>query len=50
MPTTLKNTGMNNANWSVPTGNITKYELWAPQSSDFSFPWLYYTGWLLQKV
>jgi hypothetical protein len=41
---------MNNANWSVPTGNITKYELWAPQSSDFSFPWLYYTGWLLQKV
>ena len=45
--------GMNKENWSVPTGDVTKYELWASQSSDFSFPWLYYTGlatlaWLLK--
>ncbi|MFT5298025.1 MAG: hypothetical protein ACJA0T_001901 [Colwellia sp.] len=41
--------GMNKANWSVPTGDVTKYELWASQSSDFSFPWLYYNGFAASK-
>ena len=41
--------GMNKANWSVPTGDVKKYELWASQSSDLSFPWLYYNGLATSK-
>ena len=41
--------GMNEAHWCVPTSDVIKYELWASQSSDFSFPWLYYTGLATSK-
>ncbi len=41
--------GFNFADWNASSGTVTQYELWASNSSSFSFPWLYYSGSFTQK-